>query len=83
MPKMLSTDPAIHAAQNLIHTLKNPAPARTLVTLGNTHKWGIDTPKRDFWKSNLPSRTSNIANRGGIPRETPTGEQKKTQLKSY
>ena len=35
MPKITSTDATIHAAQDLIHALKNTAPARALFTLVN------------------------------------------------
>ena len=37
MPKISSTDATIHAAQDLIHGLKNPAPFSPLATLGNSH----------------------------------------------
>ena len=38
MPKMSYTDAKIHAAQDLIHALQNPAPANPLVALVNLHK---------------------------------------------
>ena len=38
MPKFSSTDATIHAAQDLIHELQNPAPDIPLVTLVNVHK---------------------------------------------
>ena len=38
MPKISSTDANIHAAQYLIHALKNSVPSSPLVTLRNAHK---------------------------------------------
>ena len=38
MTKMSSTDAAIHAVQDLIHAMQNPAPESLLVTLGNAQK---------------------------------------------
>ena len=42
---------------------------------------GIDIPGRYLWKINILSRTSEGDNQGGIPRETPTGEPRKSPIK--
>ena len=43
MPKMSSTDAAIHAEQYLIYQLHGPVPASLLVTLGDSHTVSLRT----------------------------------------
>ena len=72
MPKMPSTDAAIHAAHDLIHAIQNPAPDIPLVTLGNANKNAFRSLAYIFEKE-----TSHNYLQGcqlmGISRETPTG----------
>ena len=48
-------DATYHAAHDLIYALKNPAPARTLVKLGNDHKEALKTLTEIFRKANPPA----------------------------
>ena len=50
MPKMSSTDSDIHAAQYIIHTLKNPVLSRPIVTLENTHNEALISLAKIFDK---------------------------------
>ena len=51
MPEMLSTDATIHAEQDLIHALQNPAPDRTLVKLENVNKEALISLSEIFGKA--------------------------------
>ena len=55
MPNISSTDAAIHAAQDLIRALQNPAPCSSLVTLGNTHNEAMISLEKIFDKSTSPA----------------------------
>ena len=54
MQKMSSTDATIHAAQDLIHALKNPAPKIPLIPLVNLHKEALIYPSYKFEKETSP-----------------------------
>ena len=71
---MSPMDATYHAAQDLIYTLQNPAPASPLVKLGNGHKEALKTLADIFRKANPPSSTSEGASQGGKPKETPINE---------
>ena len=60
MPKMSSTDAIIHAAQDLIHALKNPAPASPLVTLGNLRKESLRSLADIFVKVTSPAEPPRV-----------------------
>ena len=55
MPTMSSTDDTIHAAQDLVQALQNPAPARPLVKLGNEHKEALIYLSDIFGKAISPA----------------------------
>ena len=54
MPHISSKDATIHTAQDLIHSLYNPAPVIPLVTLVNTYNEALITLARIFDKSTSP-----------------------------
>ena len=62
MPNISSTDAAIHAAQDLIRALQNPAPCSSLVTLGNTHNKALRNLARIFNKETYPERPPRMVN---------------------
>ena len=65
MPLMYSTDVTIHAAQDLIYALKNPAPATLLVKLGDGNKESLRSLSEIFGKETPLSSTSNSASQEG------------------
>ena len=69
MPKMSPTDSKIHAAQDLIHVVQNPAPDIPLATLGHTHKEELRPLVDIFGKSTSPEVLLRMLGRGGIPRK--------------
>ena len=48
MPKMSSTGVTIHASQDLIYAMHNPAPEIPLDKLGNYHKEALISPAKIF-----------------------------------
>ena len=54
MPQMSSMDTTYHAAQDIIYTLYNPAPAIPLVKLVNGHKKSLKNLAEIFRKANPP-----------------------------
>ena len=54
MPKISSTDDNIHAAQDLIHVMKNIEPASPLITLVNAHKEALRSLPDIFGKTTSP-----------------------------
>ena len=79
---MSATDAKIHAAQDLIHALQNPAPASPLVTLAKFTQRSIDIPSIDIWKSISTSNTSEDASQGGITRKLQQVNQEVTRIKN-
>ena len=63
-----------YATKDLIYVQHNPAPARPLFKLGNVLKDSLRTLEEIFRKANPPAVHLRMPVRGGIPRETPTGE---------
>ena len=60
MQKISSSYDAIHAAQYLIHALKNIAPAISLGTLVNTHKEALRSLAKIFEKATSPARSTRV-----------------------
>ena len=58
------TDATIHAAQDLIHAIHNPEPARPLVTLGNTHMEALGSLADIFGKETSPEVPPSFPVRG-------------------
>ena len=64
MPKMSSKDTIIHDAHDLICALHNPAPAISLVKLGNSHKEALRTLSEIFRKQTPPAVPPRVLVRG-------------------
>ena len=77
--KRFSTDATIHATQDLIYSIHNPALAISLIKLENEHNKALISLAEIFIKATPPISTSKGASKGVIPRKTPTGEPRKTK----
>ena len=71
---MSSIDAKIHAAQDLIYSIQNPAPEISPEKLGNGQKEALRTLEEISRKSTPPRNTSEGASQGGSPIETQRGE---------
>ena len=79
---MSSTDSVIHVAQDLIYSLHNPAPAISLVKLGNSHKEALRPQVDIFEKANSPKISSRVSVRGAYQEKLQQVNQERTQITS-
>ena len=81
MPKMSPTDSKIHAAQDLVNVLQNPAPDIPLATLGHKHKEELRPLLDIFGKSTSPAVPMRVPVRGAYQGNLQQTTNKKPKFK--
>ena len=79
---MSPTYATIHAAQDLIHALQNPAPASLPVALGNAQKESVIYLAEIFGKATYPSVPPRVPVRGAYQEKLQQVKQEETQIKN-
>ena len=78
---MSSVYETYHSTPDLIHALQNPAPASSLLNLGNGHKESLKTLADIFRKVNPPAEPSRVPVREGGQKKSKEMNQEGTQIK--
>ena len=81
MPQISSAYARIHAAQDLIYALQNPAPAIPQVKLGKIHKKSLRYLMEILRKSTPPALPLKVPVRGAYQEKLQQVNQERTQMK--
>ena len=77
---MSATYATIHATQDLIHALQNPAPVIPLVTLVNSHKEALISLAKIFGKVLAPEIPPSMPARGALHEKLQQVNQELTRI---